>query len=79
MKAIQISIEESLLERLDRHSEVKKRGRSAVLRQAASEFLARSADAEIANQYRAGYADRDGLGDEFNGWPGEGEWPDESV
>ena len=73
MKAIQITIDESLLEELDRHPAVIRHGRSAVIRQAASEYLARSARAEIASQYAAGYLAYASIDEEF------GEWSDEAV
>ena len=38
MKAIQVTFDEALLERLDRHPEVRERGRSAVLREATVEY-----------------------------------------
>lgn len=77
MKAIQISIDESLLEELDRHPLVRTRGRSAVLRQAATEFLARTEAAEIAARYKAGYADGSGVPAELSGWAEQGSWPEE--
>ena len=39
MKAIQVTFDEELLERLDRHPAVRERGRSAVLREAAIDYL----------------------------------------
>ena len=55
MKAIQITFDEALLERLDRHPSVRERGRSAVVREAAAEYLKRRDAEDIARQYRAGY------------------------
>lgn len=77
MKAIQITFDESLLERLDTDDEVRKVGRSAVLRRLVGEFLERKRTAEIDAQYRRGYADFDGLGPEFEGWENMGVWPEE--
>lgn len=77
MKAIQISFDESLLDELDRHPLVRAKGRSAVLRQAAAEFIARSAAAEISARYKAGYADRGGGSTELSGWADQGSWPEE--
>ncbi len=77
MKAIQITFDETLLERLDAHPEVRERGRSAVLREAAATYLARKDAEDIAHRYRTGYVDAAGLGAEFEGWAGEGAWPED--
>ena len=77
MRAIQITFDEALLERLDRNPAVRERGRSAVLREAAIEYLKRQDAEEIARRYRAGYCDTSSLDDEFEGWAGEGAWPEE--
>ena len=55
MKPIQVTFDEALLERLDRHPAVRERGRSAVLREAAADFLARKDAEEIDRRYVAGY------------------------
>jgi len=75
MKAIQITFDEALLARLDRHPTVRERGRSAVLREAAAEYLKRQDAEDIARQYRAGYHDTADLDDELEGWTAEGVWP----
>ncbi len=67
--------DEELLARLDERPEVAADGRSAVLREAVREYLARRAKAEIADAYRAAYSGGEGLGDEFAGWEDQGEWP----
>ena len=77
MKAIQVTFDEALLERFDRHPAVRERGRSAVLREAATEYLKRRDAEEIARRYRAGYCDTSSLDDEFKGWAAEGAWPEE--
>ena len=77
MKAIQITFDEALLERLDRHPSVRERGRSAVVREAAAEYLKRRDAEDIARQYRAGYRDTPDLDDELAGWAAEGAWPDD--
>jgi metal-responsive CopG/Arc/MetJ family transcriptional regulator len=76
MKPIQVMFDERLLARLDATSEVKKDGRSAVLRRAAEEYLHRRRRYSIAERYRQAYGDLDGLGDEFSGWEDQGEWPE---
>ena len=77
MKAIQITFDEALLERLDAHPAVRERGRSAVLREAAAAYLARKDAEDIAHRYRAGYGDAAGLDAELEGWAGEGAWPED--
>lgn len=77
MKAIQITIDEELLRRLDESAEVKREGRSAVLRRAAEEYLLRRQRAEVRERYRTAYGEGGGLGDEFADWEGQGIWPEE--
>jgi metal-responsive CopG/Arc/MetJ family transcriptional regulator len=76
MKPVQILMDEALLRRLDADEEVRKSGRSAVLRRAASEYLRRSRSKRIAETYRRAYGKDAGLGDEFAGWEREGSWPE---
>ena len=77
MKAIQVTFDETLLERLDRSPAVRERGRSAVLREAAAEYLKRRDAEDVARRYRAGYRDTSSLDDEMEGWTSEGAWPEE--
>ena len=76
MTPIRVLFEEKLLKRLDDDPEVRKFGRSAVLRRAASEYLRRSPTKRIAEAYRQAYGDGPGLGKEFAGWEKEGSWPE---
>ena len=75
MKAIQVTFDEALLERLDRDPAVRERGRSAVLREAAAAYLVRQQAEVISDRYLAGYGDRSVLDAELDGWAGEGVWP----
>ena len=75
MKAIQVSIDEALLAQLDADAEVKKDGRSAVLRRAVKSYLEQRHAAEIRSQYQRAYGAKPGLGDEFSGWEEQGSWP----
>jgi metal-responsive CopG/Arc/MetJ family transcriptional regulator len=75
MKPVQVLFDEPLLRRLDSDGEVRKFGRSAVLRRAAAEYLRRSRARRIAEAYRKAYGERGGLGNEFAGWEEEGAWP----
>ena len=68
-------MDEDLLQRLDRDSEVRRQGRSAVLRRAAAEYLRRSSARRVAEAYRKAYGGGAGLGSEFSGWEDEGTWP----
>ena len=77
MKAIQVTFDEALLARLDRHPMVRERGRSAVLREAAADFLRRVETQEIDRKYREGYADAAELDDELIEWADQGEWREE--
>jgi metal-responsive CopG/Arc/MetJ family transcriptional regulator len=76
MKAIQVMLDEDLLERLDANEEVQRDGRSAVLRRAAAEYLERRRREAITAQYRKAYSGTTGgLGEEFGGWEDQGVWP----
>jgi hypothetical protein len=76
MKAIQVMVDEPLLRRLAADEEVRRFGRSAVMRRAADAYLKRSRSRRIAEAYRQAYGGRQGLGEEFAGWENEGAWPE---
>jgi metal-responsive CopG/Arc/MetJ family transcriptional regulator len=76
MKPIQVLFDETLLRRLDADPEVRKHGRSAVLRRAAAEYLRLARRRQISQGYRRAYAAGGGLGEEFAGWEHEGVWPE---
>ncbi len=76
MKAIQVTLDEALLARLDADEEVRRNGRSAVIRRATNEYLRRRRKRAIAEQYARAYGARPGLDEEFNGWEDEGAWPE---
>lgn len=75
MKAIQVMFEEGLLARLDADDQVRREGRSAVLRRAAAEYLERRRLAAIEARYRSAYGDPRSISDELSGWEEEGQWP----
>jgi metal-responsive CopG/Arc/MetJ family transcriptional regulator len=77
MRAIQITFDEALLRRLDDDDEVRRDGRSAVMRRAVAEYLRRKREDRIAQAYRTAYGEGSALGDDFAGWEHEGAWPDE--
>ena len=77
MKPIQVMLDERLLAELDASDEVKAEGRSAVLRRATAEYLAKRQRERIAQRYRVAYSKGEGLGTEFSGWTEQGSWPSE--
>ncbi len=76
MKAIQVTLDEALLARLDADAEVQRDGRSAVLRRAADQYLLRRRQRAIAEQYAKAYGTGQAPGDELSGWEDEGAWPE---
>jgi metal-responsive CopG/Arc/MetJ family transcriptional regulator len=68
MKAVQVAFDEETLSQLDAGDEVKREGRSAVLRRVTEECLRRRREEEINEKYRQGYTDGKGLGEEWEGW-----------
>lgn len=76
MKAVQIMMDERLLQRLDADDEVRSIGRSAVLRRAAAEYLQRRRARQVSEAYVRAYGHGDGLDDGFAGWEREGAWPE---
>lgn len=76
MKVIRITFDEALLDKLDLHTLVRERGRSAILREAVAEYLKRQDAEHVTCRYRAGYHDRPDPNDELEGWMGEGIWPE---
>ena len=77
MKPIQVVFDEKLLERLDADEEVQRRGRSAVLREIAAEYLRRRRSAAIVRRYRDAYGGGLSADPELDGWSEEGVWPDD--
>jgi metal-responsive CopG/Arc/MetJ family transcriptional regulator len=77
MKAIQFTIDEALLRRVDADRETKTVGRSAFLRRAIAEYLRRKRAGEIRDAYRRGYAEHPPGGGEFAAAPEALAWPEE--
>lgn len=76
MKAIQITIDDRLLARLDADPEVKRLGRSAVFRRAVEAYLSRLRKSTVADAYRRAYGAQANPGSELDGWEEEGVWPE---
>lgn len=74
MKAIQVSFDEQLLARLDDDPEVKKVGRSEVMRRAVAAYLRRRRSDAIRDAYTRAYGART-RDDDLAGWADEGSWP----
>jgi metal-responsive CopG/Arc/MetJ family transcriptional regulator len=75
MRAIQITVDDRLLAELDADEEVKREGRSAVLRRAAFQYLRRKRRDEIAQAYERAYGKTGAP--ELEGWADAGVWPEE--
>jgi len=73
MKVIQITVDEALLKTMDRDPEVKRDGRSALIRRAVAAYLKTRRKKQITEAYRRGYASGT---DELEGWSAEGAWPE---
>jgi metal-responsive CopG/Arc/MetJ family transcriptional regulator len=76
MKAIQFTIDEQLLTRVDQDPEVREKGRSAFLRRAISAYLRAKRERSIREAYERGYGDTPPTEDELGPWPEVQEWPD---
>lgn len=74
MKAIQITVDERLLARLDADPEVRRDGRSAVFRRAVEAYLRQRRNVRIVEAYRRGYARGSAVERDFDGWSDEGAW-----
>ena len=77
MKAVQFTIGEALLKRVDADGEAKALGRSAFLRNAITEYLRRKGTGEIRQAYRTGYGAAPPETDEFETSRGALAWPEE--
>lgn len=75
MKAIRVTFDEALLDKLSHSPEVQEHGRSAILREAVAEYLKPKDAEDITRRYQAGYRDAAKLNDELEGWGDEGAWP----
>ena len=76
MKAIQITVDEGWLAKLDADPEVKQAGRSAVFRRAIEAYLRQRRKQRIAEAYRRGYGSGSRVERALEGWTEEGVWPE---
>ena len=67
-------MDERLLEQLDADDEVRRAGRSAVLRRAVAEYLHRRR--RVSEAYARAYGRGEGLDEALAGWEHEGVWPE---
>jgi metal-responsive CopG/Arc/MetJ family transcriptional regulator len=77
MKPVQITIDERLLARLDSDPDVKRRGRSAVIRRLLTDYLRNRRRRAIGRAYERAYKSVDPLQGEWERWAEEGTWPEE--
>ena len=69
-------LEERLLAQLDDTDEVRRDGRSAVLRLALEVYLRQLQQRSITERYQRAYGAEGGLGTDWTGWEEQGLWPD---
>jgi hypothetical protein len=77
MKPVQVLFDDELLADLDADDEVRRLGRSRVLRDLAAEYLGQRRRAALDAQYAAGYGGDSRVNEELEGWDEEGTWPEE--
>jgi hypothetical protein len=77
MKPVQILIDEELLAGLDEDEEVRRVGRSKVLRGLIAAYLESRREARLDLQYRQGYGESLQVSEELDGGDEEGSWPEE--
>jgi len=76
MKPVQVMFDESLLAELDADVEVRRDGRSAILRRAARAWLQRKRVAEVSRAYKLAYGGDTSIASELEDWDEQGTWPD---
>jgi metal-responsive CopG/Arc/MetJ family transcriptional regulator len=77
MKPVQVMMDEALLDELDRAEDVRREGRSAVIRRAVHAWLHQVRERDIEAQYERAYGKGKALGKDWEGWEEQGEWPSE--
>ena len=74
MKTVQMTLDEALVERVDRVRKQLQLSRSALTRDALREYLARHTVAELEQKHREGYQRHPMGSDEFAAWEDEQAW-----
>ena len=77
VKVVQFTIDADLLRQVDQDPETKKVGRSAFLRHAIRDYLARRRSRQIRDAYRAGYGKEPVTPDEFGPLIEAQAWPED--
>lgn len=76
MKTVQMTVDEGLLEQVDRAVARLGTNRSSFTRDALRDALIRLREAELEERHRRGYDRHPVVEDEFGGWEAEQVWPD---
>jgi metal-responsive CopG/Arc/MetJ family transcriptional regulator len=76
MRTVQMTLDERLVERVDRAARRLGKSRSSFTRDALREALARIATLEKERKHRGGYASNPTAAGEFDAWTEEQVWPD---
>ena len=76
MKPVQITLDERVLAEFDQTEEVRREGRSAVVRRLLADYLGRRRTDRVREAYERAYGSSAGLGPEFQGWEEQGTWPE---
>ena len=77
MKTVQMTLDEDLVEAVDRVSRQLNTSRSAFTRKALREALARHSVQQLEQKHRRGYERHPVAGDEFSVWEDEQAWGNE--
>jgi metal-responsive CopG/Arc/MetJ family transcriptional regulator len=76
MKTVQMTMDEKLVDAVDRAARKLGKSRSAFTRQALREALDRARARSLEERHRAGYAAKPVRRGEFDRWEAEQEWPE---
>jgi metal-responsive CopG/Arc/MetJ family transcriptional regulator len=76
MRTVQMTLDERLVDRVDRAARRLGKSRSAFARDALRDALSRLATIEKERQHRRGYEAKPVQPGEFDDWPREQVWPD---
>ncbi len=76
MKTVQMTLDEALIEEVDRAVEALGTSRSAFTREALRAALARRHELELERRHRAGYTAKPVVAGELDAWEDQQVWPD---